>query len=111
MDWCKLVTRPLIGAEAGLESRSHNNAIPGSSPGSTFVQTSFFLPDDLRDSVKEWCNTALGVKAQYPHGRWTYFPFYVIKGIPCIRVVLYFADDKLAFSLAWNGHILEHKDD
>ena len=99
-DWCKLVTQPL-----------QMNVIPGSNPGSALKQTSFFLSEDLRDTVKEWCNATFGVKSPYPYGRWTYYPHYRVDGIPCIRVVLFYTDDLLMFSLTWGAQILRQLDD
>lgn len=77
------------------------------------VQISFYLSDKIaiKEPVLEWCNTRLGVKAPYPHGRWTYFPFYMIDGKYCIRVVLYYPEDHVAFALVWGKDILEQKID
>jgi hypothetical protein len=71
------------------------------------VQISFFLPDEQTGAIKEWCEARLGVRARYPHGRWTYFPHYRIGKIPAFRVVLYYTEDQTAFALAWNGVILK----
>lgn len=80
-------------------------------PDRPVVQISFYLREELKEPIKEWCNTRLGVKAQYPHGLCTYFPFYSVNGIPCIRIVLYYPEDHAAFALTWNEDILKQNID
>lgn len=75
------------------------------------VQISFYLREELKEPIKEWCETRFGVRAQYPHGRWIYFPFYSVEKILCIRVVLYYPEDQTVFALAWNGDILKQNID
>lgn len=83
-----------------------NNGLPPD-----VVQVSFLLSAAHRDEVLAWCNLTLGIRATYPRGKWTYFPFYSVGGVDCIRVVLYHKSDQLAFTLVWGKYILQRKVD
>jgi hypothetical protein len=68
--------------------------------------TVYFLPEILKDEVKDWCTARYGVRAPYPHGRWTTFYQYYINAVPAMRVDLFYDDDKIAFELAWGDRRL-----
>lgn len=88
-----------------------SNVKSSSSLDPDIKQTSFYVPLNYKEDIYTWCDSHFGVKARYPRGRWTSFPFYLVANTEAIRIVIYHVNDIMAFRLVWAELIISVVED
>lgn len=70
---------------------------------------SFYIDDERREEVVTWCFVSFEDNSPSYLRRWTWFPFYNIKGTQCSRFDVFNSDDIVAFKLMWSDRIVEQE--